>query len=88
MDVFIIGLSWAGSLALVGFVAENVGWRRGRRLGQREGFTKYTRLLRFERREQTYIGDDPDQPHATRPGRRARVTTAHMSQSRRYWFEQ
>lgn len=68
-------------------VANILGFRAGRRIGQREGFQKYLRQLRFEPREE-YIPIEPtDQPHARNPKGRARVSEAHMSQPRRVWTE-
>lgn len=84
MDIFIIALAWACSLGLVGFVAETVGWRKGRKLGQREGFQKYLRQLRFEKRDHTLI-IPTDQPHSRNPKGRARQSDAHFSQPRRSW---
>lgn len=75
---------WALSLVLGGFVMENVGWRNGRKLGQREGFQKYAKQLRFERREQALI-EPTGQPHARSPKGKARVSEAHFSQPRRNW---
>lgn len=70
--------------AVSGLVGNILGWRSGRRIGQREGFQKYLRQLRFERRDETVL-IPTDQPHSRRPKGRARVSDAHVSQVRRSW---
>lgn len=84
MDAFIIGLTWVCSIALVAVLFDTWGWRRGRKLGQREGFQKYAKQLRFERRDHTLI-IPTGQPHSRNPKGRARVSEAHFSQPRRNW---
>lgn len=87
MDWIVITTVVAGWTALVW----SFGWARGHRKGMDEGvklgFAKYTRLLKFERREEMPLVNPTDQPHARRPKGRARVTDAHMSQVRRHWLE-
>lgn len=73
----------AGCL-LSGLIGNMMGWRSGRKIGQREGFQKYARQLRFERRDETIL-IPTDQPHSRRPKGHARVTEAHVSQVRRHW---
>lgn len=84
MDMFVIALTWLCSLALVAVLFDTWGWRRGRKLGQREGFQKYLSQLRFEKRDHTLI-IPTDQPHSRRPKGRARQSDAHFSQPRRTW---
>ena len=77
-----------GAAVVGGLIGNIMGWRSGRKLGQREGFIKYTRQLRFERRPyepDLPLIDPTDQPHSRRPRGRARVTDAHMSQPRADW---
>lgn len=70
--------------AVSGLVGNMMGWRSGRKIGQREGFQKYLRQLRFERRDETIL-IPTDQPHSRHPKGHARVSTAHVSQVRRHW---
>ena len=84
MEIWIMGLTWLCSLTIVAVVFDTWGWRRGRKLGQREGFQKYVRQLKFERRDETILVPT-DQPHSRRPKGRARVSDAHFSQLRRSW---
>lgn len=84
MDAFIITLTALSAIVIAGMIGNIIGWRSGRKLGQREGFQKYLRQLRFERRDETIL-IPTDQPHSRRPKGRARVSDAHFSQVRRYW---
>lgn len=61
-------------------------WASGHKRGVKDGFRLYVSRLKFERREETLL-EPSDQPHSARPRGRARVTEAHMSQSRRYWTD-
>jgi len=87
IETVVVTVVFLAGCTMSGLIGNIMGWRSGRKLGRREGFDKYTRLLRFERREQALIVAT-DQPHSRRPKGRARVTDAHFSQVRRHWTEQ
>lgn len=81
------GVFWAvAGVVATGWTAlvYALSWAAGHKRGMKDGFAWYVSKLRFDRREEALI-DPTDQPHSARPRGRARVTEAHMSQSRRYW---
>ena len=86
MEIVLIAVV-VGAAVVGGLVGNVMGWRSGRKIGQREGFQKYVRQLRFDRREEMPLINPTDQPHSRSPRGHARVTEAHMSQPRRAWME-
>lgn len=84
VENIVVIVVFLGTGVMGGLVGNILGWRSGRKIGQREGFQKYLRQLRFERRDETIL-IPTDQPHSRRPKGQARVTTAHVSQVRRNW---